>query len=298
MGILARQLLVQKPMGILYHYTGQAGLIGILNAKALWASKMQYMNDASEFAHALEIGKKTIAERSRMAKSDKEKELLKNFEKTLNLMSHVHIFVGSLSEAGDLLSQWRGYCAEGNGFSIGFSPSDLDKALLSQGFKLAPCVYDFEKKKALLNELIDDALNAPEDPDTNPFSLELNPGLARLSNYVGSVATGFLAEFLNVGPLLKDDSFSEEKEWRILCGVIPSSDPRFRIRPGKSMLVPYCEIKLHSPDGIFHIANLIVGPTPHTSLAKQAADALLNSLSPKGVSGKQVQSSRIPYRGW
>jgi hypothetical protein len=259
---------------------------------------MQYMNDASEFAHALEIGKKTIAERTRTADSDKEKKLLKNFEKTLNVISHVHIFVGSLSEAGDLLSQWRGYCPEGNGFSLGFNPSDLDKALSSQGFKLAPCVYDSEKKKTLLNELIDDALKAPESQDTNPFSSELNPGLARLSNYVGSVATGFLAEFLNVGPLLKDDSFSEEKEWRILCGVIPSSDSRFRIRPGKSMLVPYCEIKLHGTDGILHIANLIIGPTPHTDLAKLAADALLNSLSSNGVSGKQVQSSRIPYRGW
>ena len=35
---------------ILYHYTTMDGLKGIIASKSLWATKIQYLNDASELA--------------------------------------------------------------------------------------------------------------------------------------------------------------------------------------------------------------------------------------------------------
>jgi hypothetical protein len=38
-----------KPPDTLYHYTGQLGLLGMTQTRELWATKIQYMNDAAEF---------------------------------------------------------------------------------------------------------------------------------------------------------------------------------------------------------------------------------------------------------
>jgi hypothetical protein len=41
----------------LYHYTDQGGLLGIIENKELWATKVQYMNDATEFGRAVDLAK-------------------------------------------------------------------------------------------------------------------------------------------------------------------------------------------------------------------------------------------------
>ena len=45
---------------ILYHYTGQNGLIGIAKDAVLWATKIQSMNDATEFGLALGIARNEL----------------------------------------------------------------------------------------------------------------------------------------------------------------------------------------------------------------------------------------------
>jgi hypothetical protein len=43
------ELATDSPPPILYHYTSQDGLLGILDSKSIWASKVQYLNDEQEF---------------------------------------------------------------------------------------------------------------------------------------------------------------------------------------------------------------------------------------------------------
>ena len=47
---------------ILYHYTSQTGLIGMLNTETIWASKIRYLNDSKEFALALELASDELDE--------------------------------------------------------------------------------------------------------------------------------------------------------------------------------------------------------------------------------------------
>jgi Protein of unknown function (DUF2971) len=296
MGQLTQRLLAQPPPGTLYHYTTQAGLMSILKARALWASKMQYLNDASEFLHGLAIGKKVLEEQLNAHRSAERAAVLNNIKRALDQLSWTHVFVGSLSAAGDLLSQWRGYCPDANGFSIGFNVERLSIALSEQGFRLAPCVYKEEDQLLLLNELFDDALGFSNTYSGDIFSPQLNPGLAKLSRFLGPQASFFVREFLNLGSLYKHESFSEEREWRILCGVIPHTHPDFRIRTGKSMLIPYREIKLCATGGPIFIDELIVGPTPHHDLARQSAKNLVDSLPP--IKTIRVRLSSVPYRSW
>jgi hypothetical protein len=48
------------PPDHLYHYTGQIGLLGIVESAELWATKIQYMNDATEFGRALAIARQEL----------------------------------------------------------------------------------------------------------------------------------------------------------------------------------------------------------------------------------------------
>ena len=38
-----------------YHYTSQKGLIGILREKKIWMTNINYLNDATEFRHSIEL---------------------------------------------------------------------------------------------------------------------------------------------------------------------------------------------------------------------------------------------------
>src|SRR5262245_39760281 len=48
------------PRDLLYHYTTQAGLLGIIESGALWASNVRYLNDRGEFGHAMGIAEKLL----------------------------------------------------------------------------------------------------------------------------------------------------------------------------------------------------------------------------------------------
>jgi hypothetical protein len=43
------QLNAARP-DIIYHYTNQLGLLGIIEKRELWATKIHYLNDATEFS--------------------------------------------------------------------------------------------------------------------------------------------------------------------------------------------------------------------------------------------------------
>jgi hypothetical protein len=50
-----KEHLYRQPPDILYHYTTQPGLLGIIRTQEIWASHTQYLNDAREFRHAIAV---------------------------------------------------------------------------------------------------------------------------------------------------------------------------------------------------------------------------------------------------
>jgi hypothetical protein len=96
-------------------------------------------------------------------------------------------------------------------------------------------------------------------------------------------------------PALKDASFAEEAEWRLVR--LPSSfeEGKLQFREGRSMLIPYNQHFFPDNCDSVPIEELIIGPTPHPELAREAAQALLTS---HGLPSTKVRSSAIPYRTW
>ena len=118
----------------LYHYTTQTGLIGIFSSNALWASKIHYLNDSTEFELALSLAKEVLFEKLETMPDDREK--IKCLLDNIPIIQKVNVCVVSLSQKRDLLSQWRAYGGSSGGYSVGFKTSNLISKSEEQRFFL------------------------------------------------------------------------------------------------------------------------------------------------------------------
>jgi hypothetical protein len=274
----------------LYHYTTQEGLLGIVSHKEIWATKIQYLNDSTEFALALELARTYLEDHLRTIISISEKDRIETLLEEIQTIESINICVCSFSEVGDLLSQWRAYGGSRSGYSIGFFSETLKNLAAKHRFILTPCVYDEVRQKSLIAELIKDALSksfpteGTQRHPTEPRTLMALP-----------VGGDFTTNLLSIAPIIKHESFSEEKEWRLISAPISCQNPRFTYRPGASMMIPYFRFPLCDEEEPLEIKTIIVGPTPH---ARLSVDSVVSLLGAKSVSGRQVVNSRIPYRNW
>jgi hypothetical protein len=99
-------------------------------------------------------------------------------------------------------------------------------------------------------------------------------------------------KIMEISSYLKDESFIDEEEYRIVVEKEKSDETMYR--QGNSMIIPYIEVNFSDDDGKLPISKIIVGPTPHPELSKMSVSSLLKS---KGYD-IEVEISKIPYRSW
>jgi len=144
--------------------------------------------------------------------------------------------------------------------------------------------YDRFAQETLANELLDLVIDSFDDEEkTDSLDRRYREAYKLFGRLVHLLA-----------PALKDPSFAEEQEWRLIWLPDSMQDvPKCRV--SRSMLVPY---HLHSltPDGAkMPIRAVVVGPTPHPRLAVEATRTLLGSFQ---LYSATVDASKIPYRTW
>jgi hypothetical protein len=239
----------------LYHYTSSRGLIGILEQKKIWATHINYLNDKKEFIDAVDKF------RRQTEKYGPVLEILQIFREA--------IYVTSFSEERDQLSQWRGYCAIGPGFSIGFNRAKLKKLVkrIPTGL-LKKCIYEPRVKEKKIERIIKPA----ESVNLNGRDFLL----------------GMINKMLRIAPYFKDESFKEEKEWRL--ALVEGGNVLFR--EGDSLIIPYVEVELKDENGNLPIDNIVIGPT----LNMQESHSSLKLLLEKHKISANIEESRIPYR--
>ena len=279
---LFNSLVRKKPPERLYHYTSPSGLKGILTDKVTWASVIHYLNDAEEFKYAIDLAQGILKARPMNALAPTGQLYLKLMDVTESL-GKVHICVFSLSETGDLLSQWRAYGGRDGGYSLGFRPDLLTPFLKEQELYLAPCTYTPSEQTILINEVIDFIVSV--------FQKKLSESKLSPERTIESVLPGYFFYFSRIAAIIKHPAFSEEREWRIVSGPIHVNKLDYRV--GKSMLIPYLPIQLRDSTNQFPVDEVIVGPTSHQNLATIAVTGLLNRA---GIKHWNVTNSKIPYR--
>ncbi len=287
MGILENILQRTPPSpGLIYHYTSQGGLLGIVKNKCMWATNVHYQNDAKEFQHALEVSKGAIENLRNSAPPAEEERLLRAIKQTLESIRSVNIFVCSFSEHKDMLSQWRGYCPRGNGFSIGLDYGQLKPVVEGQGFRFVPCVYNPPEQYQLITELIDNVL--AEFRSDLASSVDIKQALRNRSSE-------FMNRMIVLAPIIKHYTFSEEREWRAVSFPTPSNHPQVAYREGVSMLIPYFILNLAVGGASPPIREVVVGPTPHMGLSTSSVSDLISA---NNIPGYSIMPSDIPFRGW
>jgi hypothetical protein len=276
------------PPGPLYHYTNVHGLKGIMDCQTLWATNIRYLNDSQEFDYAVWVANRVICQRAEAASNQWEKELLTFLSKSEPPRAAPEVFVTSFSEDGDLLSQWRGYCPNADGYSIGFVAEKLRNEGDVQGFGLARCLYDDESQRNAIEDALDKFMesgvwnHARENPEQD--------------DSCQAVSRDWRDRFLQLAPIIKHWGFKEEREWRLISAPIPWGDPRCLVRVGRSMLIPYVTFNLVATGLLIPVQEIIVGPTPHMWLAMQAAGSLLHSRRPSESFGEvSIRNSQLDF---
>jgi hypothetical protein len=291
----------------LYHYTSQKGLLGILQTNKLWMTNILYLNDSSEFKHTLDLVKSELENRiNQLSKKDipaifKWENVntdVRKFQVYNDLQSQFdftfpdegsHIYVFSLSGEEDDLSQWRGYCPKGDGFCIGFETEKISSIIkIKTEYSLIKCVYDKGKKEEIVKSLFDKLEKLFESSNENELLFNGIKPLLGNSGHRELIEFIYFIRIMEISPSLKDDSFINEKEYRIVQKDEPSET---EYRQGNSMIIPYILLD----NGKLPISKIIVGPTPHPELSKLSVESLLKSEKYEGV---EVKISKIPYRSW
>ena len=110
-----------------FHYTDLNGLLGIVQNHDLWLTNARYSNDDREMLHGLQVTEDVIKERREAALGDPLRlDYLDRVQKELATTSDEGVYVTSFCLKDDLLSQWRGYGANGTGVCVELDPRRFD----------------------------------------------------------------------------------------------------------------------------------------------------------------------------
>ena len=297
-----------KPKNPLYHYTTQTGLLGIIKDRQVWATHTQYLNDRREFLHAVDLVRgeiqRLLDERNtgQEAASEGRKEALNRMHEML-LMSpeHINVCVCSFSEDSDSLSQWRAYGGS-SGFAIGFSPEVLGAAVERQKFSLAQCIYDPQTQQDIVRALVEEVLE--EHLARNPATED-----KEFDDVFWKTGGNLLPYLYQYAPMLKDQSFAEEREWRIISGPIFAQDLDYR--EGRSLIIPYYRLPLWEESQKTEIFEIIVGPTRDVERSIKSVSRMIKGrnvikgrhlkgldLIKEGWGYTPIKASQVPYRDW
>jgi hypothetical protein len=271
-----------KAPEVLYHYTDQHGLLGMVRDGKMWATSWDCLNDSEEALVLQKIVRRQLEQR---VASTLDRDLKALLEHLLNKKAHLHPAtwdqcVACWSEARDELSQWRAYSGSDTGYSIGLSGITLKAIAARAGGIFVPCIYEPEEQEKIVSSLIDHAVSVGYDDD---------------ETWSGD----FVAFLLRYSAMFKDYHFAAEREWRILTRVGTYESTCFRA--GKSTLRTYLPVDLTTVErsgktGV-EVAEILIGPTPSANLAAQKVYYLLRRHC-NSSGGIPVRSSSIPFRNW
>jgi hypothetical protein len=280
---------------LLYHYTSQEGLIGIVQTNCLWLTDFSYLNDPKELMHGSDLIVRAIQELMPHVSCATSTDILESWQenvldwKELRDSSPIRVCLASFSRLGDDLSQWRAY----GKISIGFCPREL--ASHATGAILNEVIYSDEEQlwlaKLYLSHILSSLL---ED-----LKRSATPGV--LSSMYKDVE--MLVELM---AYVKDPSYMAEQEVRLMytentsmaAGFNPYGKKSKKFRVAGQRIVPYMvSTELADSDAEKKliksaIKEVVIGPGADPLVCRGVRELL----GEHGMSHVLVRDSTIPYR--
>lgn len=270
------------------HYTSQAGIFGIIGAQLIRASNIKFLNDEQEFLHALELIKEIIP-KAKIKKDSPDfkvySEYIKSIEeklKSLDIHTAESIYTFSVSKELDLLSQWRGYCPQNNGYCLVMNMKKVYSKIKKQyaNSYLLKCVYDRKEKDELLKKVLNEYWRQYREKQYGKEKIDV---INELSEKIALLASHF-----------KHPSFSEEKESRIVVILESVVDEDIKFREGISSVIPFIELNIDRRS----ISLVKIGPTSNKTLASRALSLFMEKAYGDPFVMPDIEYSETPYRPW
>ena len=280
-------------MLLVFHYTGSAGLLGMLKSKAVWATDARFLNDFNELVLARPMVEASVRRRIQELRShgpsalpdgslesfdqlegrcDSLGRLVLAFERAND--STGQVFVTSFSTARDTLIQWQSYGF--GGYAVGFDsdeltthrpalqspeekwPKRLDLSGTSVTSELVPVIYDPITAQAAVDKIIGGLFLMPFD--FSP-SWEFDEAIRSI---------------VGVAARIKGPDWASEQKQRLIVRVPPgsigSAPIDFRVAGG--LLVPYLSMPF---DRSSAIQEIIVGPGDRRSDRYAGVEAIVST---------------------
>ncbi len=278
------------PETTVWHYTTGAGLLGIIESGAIYATHVACLNDSTEIRYAVKLYYDALESVRQKSAGDPEaiKFLTRVLEINLDdpkLPRHGSspYFVACFSNLEDDLPQWRAYSESGgeNGYAIGFHA----RALYDPIGGLLRVNYDTEKHKAMAARTAEAALQFFRD------------GLRdKRATTVEQWEEEFIREWSEVtsrlAPVVKDACFETENEFRLVHGLDASELPRIKFRQKDTLLSRHLPLSFQDFPRL-PIAKVTIGPGRQQHVSRISVHALLTQ---KGYRNVPVEISQRPLQ--
>jgi hypothetical protein len=284
-----------KPPPILYHYTNDVGLRGILETGQLWLTDIFDLNDPSELSHGFSHAIKAM---NAMASEGRPESRIfaKNFAAFAEqgaIEKAAHYFLSSFSSRGDDLGQWRAYADNGRGYALGFDAEVLEDGFTKKYGAPIPnnmtfhVTYEDAKVAEIHHRIIEKMFEL--------LSLPRGRGLQTktINVYMAELQMLLTLHTLRAALFFKHEAYENEREYRFMqIHRADSPPPEVKVRARPYSLVKYREFDWKAvASGA--LKQIVVGPAADYEKASQFARDCLRLFHARGVG---ITRSRIPYR--
>jgi hypothetical protein len=283
---------LQNPPPIIYHYTDDVGLKGILESGQIWLTDIFNLNDPSEvrhgFSHAVNILKSKVANDPPDGK--RFAEGLEAFFRQGKIEEVGHHFVCSFSSCGDDLGQWRAYGDNGRGYALGF-----DAKVLQDGFTNGGGPSNTEAFLITYNDSdLDNMLGQIIERMLALISLPRGRNLAGAAckDYMIELYTQLSVYALRTALFFKHEAYDNEKEYRFLQFYTDFPPPDMKLRARPYSLTRYREFDWRAV-AAGALKRIVVGPAANHEKAVQFTRDCLRFFHTETV---PITRSSIPYR--
>ncbi len=282
---------------IIYHYTNDIGLRGILESGKLWTTDIFNLNDPSELSHGLSISVNVL--NNKTEKGPIEQQLFsRQFSEFCQegVRAIGKFFVCSFSANGNELGQWRAYADNGCGYALGFDTTMLvnsfarENGAQIQTHSTFPLTYD----DAALEKIHQQTIQSMLALDLISLPKGKNMSESELGSYLVELQSLLAIHTIGTSLYFKHPAYKNEQEFRFLemhgTSFLPD-DIKHRFRSHE--MVRYREFDWKQTSSGSALRKIIIGPAANRDRARQFVSDCLAAFN---ITGVEIEHSGIPYR--
>lgn len=288
-----------RPGAMLYHYTNETGMRGILDSGELWATRLTCLEDKGETEYPIDLCRNYLADRQKQEPWVRNRFLVKLIRTMRSSEGIVHSLdeqaAACLSMKTNLSSQWKAYADDGRGYALGFGSHELLNGFISRckdpnstkepNWIPLRMLYERTAQRCILDKLVDTIFDSPDFSDAGPT--QIPDPLIALAAYVFGVAAGSF----------KRPSFSSEHEVRVTVAnhrelAIAGTHPPFKCRPKDDRRIEYLQVDVRHPHtGLMPLKEILIGPKLEAEAAQRSIASTIEATD--NVEGRAVLVRKV-----